>query len=134
MKKFKARYLLSNQTGMAALLIVIMIAAATLIMSISSAILGLGESEMGYTAQRGTEALFIADSCMEEALRRLKLDVNYNGGNLNLGNGTCIIKVIPNSNNRTITATGTVGDYNKNIEINLTLNGNLITINSWQEI
>ncbi len=124
----------SCQSGVAALLTVVIVAAATLIMSYSASLLGLGELDMGYTSSLGAEAFSVADGCMEEAFRRIRLDTNYNGGSLGLGSGTCIIGVVANGNNRTITVTGTVLEYNKKIEANLILSGNVITIDSWEEI
>jgi hypothetical protein len=127
----------SNQRGIAALLTIIIVGAATLIMAYSASLLGLGELEMGYASQQGGEALSVADGCMEEAFRHLKLNSSYSGGSLNLGNGSCTITIVPSGNNRTITITGTVGDYNKKIEAGITLSTDaipVITVNSWEEL
>ena len=122
-----------NQSGIAALLTVVIVAAATLIMAYSASLLGLGELELGYTSQKGAEALSAADSCVEEALRRLRLDSNYSGGTLNVGNGSCIMNITANGNDRTIAAESTIGEYHKKIEAQIALSGNVITINSWEE-
>ncbi len=119
--------------GMAALVIVIIISASILTMSLSAAFLGLGELDMGYTSQKGSEALAIADGCMEEALRRFRLDVNYNGDTLNLWSGSCTISIATSGSDRTITVEASLGDFNKKIQSSLTLSGNQIVINWWQE-
>jgi len=119
----------NKERGVAALLTIVIVAAATLIMAYTASLLGLGELDLGYTSQKGAEAMSVADGCMEEALRRIRLDTGYSGGSLSLGGGSCIIERSGN----TITVTGTVDEYNKKIEAEISLNGNVITINSWEE-
>ena len=123
----------TNEKGIVALLTIVIVATTALIMSFSVAFLGLGELDMSYTNQRGSEAFSVADGCMEEALRRIKINTNYNGGSLNLGDGLCIIEVVATGADRTITVIGTVDKYNKKIETKITLAGNVIAINSWEE-
>lgn len=134
--------IIKNQRGVAALLTIVIIAVATLIMAYSASMLGLGELDLGYTSQKGTEALSVADGCMEETLRRIRLDTNYGLGagsiSLLVSNGSCIINVVDlGSNQRRITITGTItdtsGDYNKKVEAELTLDSNIIAIDSWIE-
>lgn len=124
----------NNQQGVAALLTIVIISAAVLIMAFTASLLGLGELDLGFTSQKGGEALSAADSCIEEALRRLRLDSNYSGGTLNVGNGSCIINITANGNDRTITAESTIGDYHKKIQAEATLSGSDTAINSWQEL
>lgn len=130
--------IINNQKGVAALLTIVIVAAAALIMAYSSSLLGLGELDLGYTSQKSSEAFAVADGCMEETLRRIRLDTNYGVGvgdiNLTVSNGSCIINVKDlGGNQRRITITGTSGDYNKKIEAEITLSGNVIAIDSWQE-
>jgi hypothetical protein len=125
---------LKSQRGVAALLTIVIISAAVLVMSLSASKLGLGELELGYTSQKGTEALSAAEGCMDEALRQMRLNTSYSGDTLNLSNGSCTITVVTSGSDRTITVTGTVGDYNKKIQSNITLSGNVITLNSWIEV
>ncbi len=123
-----------NNNGIAALLVVVIVSAVTLIMSYGSLFLGLGEVEMSYINDRGKEAFFIADGCMEEALQRIKMDINYSGGSLNLGSGSCTINISGAGSGRTIVVIGSMGKYNKKIQSDITLSGNVITIDSWKEL
>ena len=128
----------TRERGVAAILTVVIVAAAALIMAYTASMLGLGELDLGYTSQKGAEALSVADGCMEETMRRIRLNTNYGVGagtiNLSVSNGSCIINVEDlGGNQRRITVTGTTGDYNKKIQTTLTLTGNVITINSWEE-
>lgn len=123
-----------NNKGAAALFTVIIVSATVLIMAYSASVLGLGELELGYTSQRGAETFHLADGCMEEAMRRLRLDTNYTTSTLNLDSGSCIITVSGAGSNRTIVVNSTVENYNKKIQSDVTLNGNVITVDSWEEL
>jgi len=131
------------QHGVAALLTIILIAAATLIIAYSASILGLGELDLGYTSQKGGEAFSLADGCLEETLERIRLDVTYglSTGTIDLptSNGNCTIDVTDLGNNqRKIWVTGNVitatSRYTKKIQAEITVLNNIITNNSWQEL
>ena len=133
----------TDKRGVAALLIVVIVGAATLIMAYSASILGLGELDVGYVSQKGGEAFSVADACTEETLRRIFLDNNYGVGagniNLSVDNGSCIINVVDlGSNQRRITTTGTVtvenDTYNKSIQTEITISSGVIAVDSWEEI
>ncbi|MDP2684255.1 MAG: hypothetical protein Q8P20_04305 [bacterium] len=127
-----------NNKGAAALISVLIISAAALVIAFSSSLLGLGELDMGYTSQKSSEALSVADGCMEETFQRIKLNTTYGVGagdiNLTLGNGSCIIAVADlGSGGRTITISSNIGKFNKKIESDITITGSNITIDSWVE-
>jgi len=134
MKKISSERITSSQKGMAALLVVIVVSAAALLIAYNSSLSGLDELESGYTFQKGEEAFSASDGCIEEAFQRLRMDPGYAGGNLNLSGRSCIIVVSGGGNTRTITSTGTVGKFNKKIEVGITYIANIITIDSWNEI
>lgn len=125
---------LNVSSGFTVITTILIIGVAALIMGYSASLLGLGELEMGYSSSRGSEAFYLADGCMEETLRRLKIDSGYLGEVLNLGDGSCTITVVPSGGNRTITVTGSIFEYHKTIEVNLVLSGSDIVITSWEEI
>ncbi len=135
--KLKSYNLKLGERGVAALMTIIIVAAAVLIMAYSASLLGLGELDLGYTSQKGGEAFSVADGCMEETLRHIRLDTSYSGGSLTTSNGSCIINVETSGNDRTITVTAsTTDEYYKKIETNITLSTDIIpviTINSWEE-
>ena len=127
----------NNSRGVAALVTVIIVVIATLIMAVTSSRLGLDELEIGFIRGQGGEAFAVADGCMEETLRRIRLDTNYGVGagtiNLTTPNGSCTIDVTSSSNTRTITVTGTHDIYHAKVQSELSLSGNVITITSWNE-
>ncbi|MDO8260563.1 MAG: hypothetical protein Q7T50_03660 [Candidatus Magasanikbacteria bacterium] len=129
-----------NQDGLAALMVVVVIAASVLIMAYNASLLGLGESEMGFSSQKGGEALATAEACSEEVLRRIRIDSEYGvgAGNINLliSGNSCIINVNKSLNTRSILIVGTADQFNKKIQINISLTGvnnDEITVNSWEE-
>ena len=132
--------IIENQKGIAALLVVVILTASTLIMAYNASLFGLGEIELGFTSQKGGEALALAEACMEESMRRIKIDSEYGVGagdiNLLIGANSCIINISKNLNDRTVVTTGTVDRFNKKIETIISLSGasnDIITINSWEE-
>ena len=123
----------TGERGVTALLTITIIGAITLILALNSSLLGLGELNLGHISTKSSMAMAITDGCLEEALHQLKLDSNYSGDSLVLNEGSCIINVIPTGDDRLVTITGTVEEYNKKIEVNLTLLDEQIIINSWIE-
>jgi hypothetical protein len=124
-----------KENGMIALLTVFIISSTALIMAITSSLLGLGELEMGFNSQKGMEALSIADSCVEEGLRRLRLDPDYSGGNLMVGDGFCTIQVVnQGGGDRSFLIEAVLDNYYENLEVEVTLANSSTTINSWNQV
>jgi hypothetical protein len=124
-----------KENGMIALLTVFIISSTALIMAITSSLLGLGELEMGFNSQKGMEALSIADSCVEEGLRRLRLDPDYSGGHLIVGDGSCIIQVVnQGGGDRSFLIEAVLDNYYQNLEVEVTLANSSTTINSWNQV
>lgn len=131
----------NKERGVAALLTIIIVSAATLIMAASASLLGLGEIDMGYTSQQGSEALSVSEGCMEDTLRRVRTDSTYSANattTLAVSNGSCAIFVAQVGSNSTTTVLGTVTDqnssYNKRIRAAYSVSGNVVTLNSWEEL
>lgn len=122
-----------DNRGIAAMITIVVVGVAALIMAYSASFLGLGELDMGYTAQKGTQSFVLADGCIEEALYRLKLDNTYTGDTLSIDENSCIITVSGAGSNRTVSATATVGDFTRDISADVTITGGVVTIDSWND-
>lgn len=129
-----------DQRGLAAMLVVIVIAASVLLMAYNISALGLSESGMGFSSQKGDHALSLAESCGEEVLRRLRLDNDYkaNAGDFQLpiGANYCIINITKTLNQRTILVSGVADNFYRKIEIIVNISGtnnDVINLASWQE-
>ena len=133
---FKIESGLKSQSGIAALLTVVIISAAVLIMARSASLSGINEIEIAYLSSESGEALAIAEGCAEETLRRLQIDSSYTASDviLSVGNGSCTINIAANGDERTITVLGNVRDYYKKIEVNTSLGSGQITIDNLREI
>lgn len=127
----------SGSRGAAALVTIVIVAVATLAMATTTARLGVAELETGRTASEGGEAFAVADGCMEETLRRVRIDTNHGVGNgtttHTTSNGSCTINVSADGSARTIVITGTHGAYHATMQGELSLTGNVISITSWEE-
>ena len=133
MRKNNKLNLIKDQRGIAALIVVALIGAAALIMAFSASWFGVVDLDTAYVAKKGEEAAALADGCLDNALQRLRFDINYAGETLSFGGGSCIINVIANGNDRTITVNASNDDYSQGLVVEATLIGNVITVNNWQE-
>lgn len=129
-----------DQRGVAALLIVLVIAAAVLIMSYNISMLGIGESELGFVSQKGDEALSIAESCSDEVLRRLRINNDYGVGlgdfQLPVGSNYCIINIVKNASQRVISITGKADNYHRKLVITAEISGtnnDIVSLTNYQE-
>jgi len=120
-----------NTSGIAALLIVVIIGATALIMALGASLLGMGELEMGYLSHRGGEVSTFGDGCVENTLEQLRKNNNYTGETLvNLEN-SCIIDVQTNGNLRNIFVTSTQSSMTTQFEVVADISQNPISILSW---
>jgi hypothetical protein len=128
---------LRNKGGYIALVSILVITAVALAISVSISLLGVGEAKSSLDYRRGQEALKIAESCIEEALFRLRNDDTYTGGSLSIGNGSCTISVSGSGSDRTIDVVAQVlglAQYTKKLQVTLVLAGNSVNITSWSEV
>lgn len=124
-----------NQEGFVALLTIILVSAAVLIMAFSASFLGLGSLEGGYTKVSGDKAFWMADSCMDEALERLRINGSYTGSNLSLGDASCIISVVDNGDSKSIVVNASSTDnHYKNISATVDDTAGYIILSNWNEI
>lgn len=122
--------------GFVAFTSLLVISAVALIVAISIALLGIGESRASLDFKKGQEVLKAAEGCVEEALLRLRDSGLYSGGALNVGDGSCNIVISGSGSSRTITVEATISDppdYVRNIEVTVKRTGNSINILTWQE-
>ncbi|MEK7504817.1 MAG: hypothetical protein AAB589_00830 [Patescibacteria group bacterium] len=116
---------LNYHNGFMALMAVLVLGGGTLLLALSSSYLGLAELESSNLETKAGQALVAADGCLDETLRRLRLNPAYTGGSLTLGDASCIITVT-GSGTKTIMITATLGQINKKIQVTASLTGNVI--------
>jgi hypothetical protein len=127
---------IKSQSGLAALLAVVIVGASVLIIAKNASFMGIGEIDMAYLSAKGEEALTITEGCVEETLRRFQINPDYTADNFSLliGEGECTIRTTANGNQRAITVLGRRENYFKKIQVNVILDNEQIVIDDWQEL
>ena len=123
-------------SGFITLISVLVVGAVGMAITVSLLLLGLGNSRTGFAVQQSYQAKALASACAEEGLEKIRGTSSYTGtGTLSLGQGSCAYTVTSQGGqNRTITATGTVGTVIRKTKAIVSGIGLLITLSSWQEM
>jgi|AACY02.16.fsa_nt_gi hypothetical protein len=82
---------------------------------------------------QGVRAYALAESGAENALMRLLRDPAYTGETLVLEDGTAEVTVSFVGDDGTVVSTGTVGNYERTIEVDVSYNNNILSIIDWRE-
>ncbi len=126
----------SYNSGFIALTSVLIISAVVLAIAVSVSLLGIGEANSSLTFARGEETKKVAESCVEEALLRLRDTGSYSGGTLSVGNGSCTIAVSGAGSNKTIDVIATLSgppQYVRKLQVTVKRVGNSVNVLSWSE-
>jgi len=121
------------QHGIVSIATTMVIFAVTLVIAVSVQFVGVGELLMGYGEQQSEQAFQLADSCVDEALLRLKRNSAYTGGSLSGGSASCTITVSGSGSSRTVSVTATAGDSVRALTVGVALSGSSVSITSWSE-
>jgi len=125
----------SDKTGGAALITIILLLAFLTLITASVAYRGLSDAEVGASTRYGTTAILAAESCAEEAMLRISRNANYSGGTLDVGDTQCTISVSGNPCGSCTVDVTTVGqNVTRRIRVGVTRSGNDINITSWEEL
>lgn len=135
-KLFMKQQLCDKQEGYIALITVLVVGAVGMAVVVSIILLGLGSSRTSLAIEQSNQAKALTNACAEEALQQIRDSTSFEGtGNLTLGQGSCTYTVTKlTDQNRTITASGTVGTIIRKVSIALDKITPNINITSWQEV
>jgi len=125
-QKFK---ILLNQKGQAFVTLLFFVIIGITIISAETIVLFTNILSAS-TTEQGTNAYYVAESGIEEALLRLNRNPGYAGEVLTVGEGNAVIQV----DNGIITATGTYANSIKKIQVQTVNNNGELKIVSWKEI
>jgi putative endonuclease len=127
--------LLSSKSGAGfiALITVFIIISIALLISLGFALLSMSEMDMGFKKTQSSQAYFLANLCAEQALMKLKEDINYQGPEtINIDNGSCqILQIEPQW---IIKTQGNFQNDVRKMRISVSQVNPKIIINSWQEV
>lgn len=123
-----------NQSGYITLLTTLFIVVISGAIAIGVLWTAVGNTKTGLTITQSYQAKALVDACAEEALQKVREQANFSGSaTISLGNGSCKYTVTRHGNNRTVTASGTVGTIVRKLYITATRTANT-SIDSWQEV
>ena len=118
----------SNQ-GFIALMTVLFVSVTTLLIATTLIYLSGSESLQGFQSAESSATLQVGDSCLEEALFRLKNIATYSGGSIAIGSGNCNVALIGTGSTREITASSSIitsiGSFTRRITASSTLSTNI---------
>ncbi len=126
-----------KSTGFITLISVLVVGAVGIAITLSVIVLGLGSSRTSFALEQSNQAKALTNACVEEALQQIKDSTSFTstGTSLTLGQGTCTYTVTNDGGqNRTITATGTVGTTIRKVKVVISQISPSITVTSWQEL
>jgi len=129
-------YKLQPSRGYITLMSVLIVSAIGTTIALSLILLGLGVSRNSFALEQSNQAKALANSCAEEALQQIRDLTPFAGtGSLSSARGACEYEVVNDGGqNRTITASSTVGTVIRKVKITIdTINPN-INIVLWQEV
>ena len=118
--------------GLAALIVMIIIAGVALVLALSASLLGLNELETSLAASEGQQTLAWADDCLSFGLNQLRLDTNYRGQSLSQGGKSCIIEIEENSGLYDFRVTANRPDYQLIISAEAQFVDGLLAVSHWQ--
>jgi hypothetical protein len=125
----KATYFSKGQALVTLLFFVVIAVTVT-----SAAVILILNTNLGTSKfEQGTEAYYIAESGMENALLRMLRDPNYTGEVLSIGGGTATIQVT-GTDPKIATSEGKIGTFDRKVEVVAGYVTGIMTVNSWKEI
>lgn len=134
--KIKQKWYNNKQAGYITLISVLVVGAVGIAITLSLILLGLGSSRTSFAIEQSNQAKALANACAEDAMQQIYDATPFTGnGNLTLGQGTCEFSVTSQGGqNRTITASGTVGTIIRKVKIIIDKINPTIQVVSWQEV
>ena len=122
-----------TSSGFIALITVLIIFAIALLVGLSASLLSIGEATMGLKKFQSSQAYFLANLCAEQALMKLKEDINYPGNEtIEIGGGSC--QILPIEGNWLVKTSGNFQNQIKKMKIIVSQVNPEMIIESWQEV
>ena len=126
-------YKLKTNNGFIALVTVLIIFAIVLLVGLSIGLLSINEAQMGLRKSQSSQAYYLANLCAEDALMKLKEDINYSGNEtIEIEGGSC--QILPIEGKWTIKTISNFQNQVKKIKIIISQVNPKMIISSWQEV
>jgi nitrate/TMAO reductase-like tetraheme cytochrome c subunit len=126
-------YKLKTNNGFIALVTVLIIFAIVLLVGLSIGLLSINEAQMGLRKSQSSQAYYLANLCAEDALMKLKENINYSGNEtIETESGSC--QILPIEGKWTIKTISNFQNQVKKIKIIISQVNPKMIISSWQEV
>lgn len=127
-----------NQEGFIALTSILIVGAIVLTISIGLSLRSIGETNMSLGEQLSNRASGLAHACAEDALLKLKNDLNYSGNETVIidRSDSCDILAIEGSGNtdRTIKTQAMFSGFTRKVKVVISQVNPTTQITSWEEV
>ncbi len=129
-------YIKNQQEGYITFMSILIVSVVGIAVAVSLISLGLGISRTSFALEQSNQTKGITNACVEEALQEIRNSTQFTGsGNLTLTQGACSYTVTSQGGqNRTITASGTVNNITRRVEVIIDQINPTIQVVSWQEV
>jgi predicted chitinase len=119
--------------GFIALITVLIVSTIVLLVGLGISLLSISEATMSFNKTQSSQAYFLANLCAEEALMKLKENVNYPGNEtLGIEGGNCQILQVEGS--WTVKVIADFQDQIKKMIVEVAQINPEMVISSWQEV
>lgn len=120
------------QTG-SALVTLLVLVAVGMIVTTSAVVVAVTTTQTTAQLQNGELALSVAEAGIDEGLMNLLRSTSYTGSIVDVGTGTATVTVTGGSN-PVIVSRGQVGTMIRTVQVTTTIVGQVVSVQSWQEI
>lgn len=118
--------------GMTLLISVLVLGAVAIVVGSGVAIRGIEEVDISRSTMQTSEALAVADACVEEALLQIKREnTAFTGTSLTIGDGSCTVSVTGTAPTYVLSVSGTVLQWTRDIAATITYTGSTISKVEW---
>lgn len=127
---------MKKSKGYVALITVLIAGAVGVAATLSVILLGIGSSRSSFAREQSNQAKALVNACAEESLQQIRDSIQFAGtATITMGQGNCTYTVTKlATQNRTATASATVGTTVRKVRITLDKINPTINITSWQEV
>lgn len=122
---------LSDQRGFVSLLAILMIVAVIVAVGATWSTTSISELQHGFYENQAQIASARAESCLEDAFLRLKLDSGYVGGGITMTSGTCAVVVTALGDEREIQVTASEDQFDERVGARVRVSGRNLTLLEW---
>ncbi len=123
------------EEGFVALISILVVSAIGVLIIISLSSSSISSSKMTVSTEDSMGALFFANTCIEEALLKIREENFIGSGNISFGKGNCYYNIESNTGeSRTITTEGEVGFAKRKLKVIISTINPKIVILSWKEV